>query len=171
MGQRLWIFAYASLMWDAGFDPEETQTAWVSGYHRALCILSVRYRGTTEKPGLVMGLDRGGSCRGLAHLVRRGEEERVRALLDERELPTGVYHPLKLKTRLQDGRTVPALAYVARRDHEQYCRLSEAQAALLTAEGLGSKGRSYEYLECTLKRMEELGIRDARLKRILVLAG
>ena len=167
MSERLWVFAYASLMWDAGFNPEETQTAWVSGYHRALCILSIRYRGTPESPGLVMGLDRGGSCRGLAHLVGKGEEARVTAMLDERELPTGVYSPLKLRTRLGDGRTVSALAYVARRDHVQYRRLPEAEAARLIAQGHGSRGRAYDYLECTLRRMDDLGIRDARLRRIL----
>lgn len=167
MSRRFWVFAYASLMWEPGFEPEETQTAWIYGYHRALCILSIRYRGTKDNPGLVMGLDIGGSCRGQAHLVKRGEEEEVASMLHEREMPTGVYRPLNLKTRLEDGRHVDALAYVARRDHEQYCRLPEDKAARLIRNGFGQRGRAFDYLDCTVRRMDELGIHDASLRRIL----
>jgi cation transport protein ChaC len=170
-GQRLWVFAYASLLWLPGFTPEKTLTAWIHGYHRSLCLLSVRYRGTEKNPGLVMGLDKGGSCRGQVHLVKAGEEERVTADLFEREMKTGVYHPLFLNARLEDGKDVKALSFVARRDHEQYRRLSEADAARLVRTGVGEKGRAYDYLECTLKRMDELGIHDARLWRILKSAG
>lgn len=170
-GERLWVFAYASLMWFPGFEPEETRTAWISGYHRALCILSVRYRGTPQNPGLVMGLDKGGACRGLAHLVRKGEEEAVTAMLHEREMPTGVYDPRFLRTRLDDGRHVKALSFVALRSHEQFRRLSLQEAATCIRLGVGEKGRAYDYLECTVKRMHELGIHDAKLKRILELAA
>jgi cation transport protein ChaC len=168
--ERLWIFAYASLMWYPGFTPERTETAWISGYHRALCILSIRYRGTEKSPGLVMGLDRGGSCRGQVHLVKRGEEERVKDDLFEREMKTGVYHPLFLNTRLEGGTHVKSLAFVARRDHEQYRRLDEAEAASYVKHGVGDKGRAFDYLANTLARMDELGIHDAKLKRILDLA-
>lgn len=168
--ERLWVFAYASLMWFPGFGPEETRTAWIHGYHRSLCILSVRYRGTTDNPGLVMGLDKGGACRGLAHLVRKGEEEAVTAMLHEREMPTGVYDPRFLAARLDDGRHVKALSFVALRSHEQFRRLPDSEAANCIRHGRGDKGRAYDYLECTLKRMDELGIHDAKLKRILELA-
>ncbi len=171
MAERLWVFAYASLMWYPGFQPERTSAAWINGYHRALCILSVRYRGTMENPGLVMGLDLGGSCRGLAHLVKRGEEKIVSDMLHEREMPTEVYEPRHLRTRLQDGSQVMALAFVAKRDHPQYCRLKEEDAAQRIRHGLGEKGRAYEYLESTLACMDKLGIHDAKLKRILKLAA
>lgn len=170
-GERLWIFAYASLLWFPGFEPEETRAAWIHGYHRALCILSVLYRGTPQNPGLVMGLDKGGACRGLAHLVRKGEEEAVTAMLYEREMPTGVYVPRFLKTRLDDDRKINALSFVAKRDHAQFRRLSVQEAATCIKQGVGEKGRAYDYLECTVKRMDELGIHDAKLKRILELAA
>ena len=68
-GSDVWIFAYGSLMWDPGFPYEEARPAVLKGYHRALCLYSTRYRGTPEKPGLVLGLDRGGACRGIGYRV------------------------------------------------------------------------------------------------------
>lgn len=170
MQERLWVFAYASLIWQPGFQPEKSLKARINGYHRSLCVLSVLYRGTPDNPGLVMGLDRGGSCLGVVHLVGLGEEEAVRAKLDARELPTGVYDPLFLQARTETGDSVLALAYVAKRDHEQYRRLDEAKTARLVREGLGKSGRAFDYLRETLDSLEKLGIRDGKLKKILELA-
>lgn len=170
MGERFWVFAYASLMWQPDFEPEKTLKARLRGYHRAMCILSIRYRGTEQNPGLVMGLDRGGSCLGLIHLVKAGEEKRVRDMLDARELPTGVYDPRFLETEAEDGERIPALAYVARREHVQYRKLEIDEAAKLVRQGTGASGRAYDYLRETLDSMRKLGIKDAKLERLLKLA-
>ena len=92
-------------------------------------------------------------------------------MLHEREMPTGVYEPRLLKTRLLDGSQVMALAFVAKRDHVQYFRLTETEAAFRIRHGQGEKGRAFDYLESTLTCMDELDIHDAKLKRILRLAA
>ena len=68
-GKDLWVFAYGSLTWDPGFPFEEARPALLRGYHRAFCLYSTHYRGTPERPGLVLGLDRGGACRGIAYRI------------------------------------------------------------------------------------------------------
>lgn len=92
-----WVFAYGSLMWDPGFRYKVMQPATIRGYHRSACILSIRYRGTPERPGLVLGLDRGGACRGRAYLVDGANRAEVIDYLDNRELVTGVYKRRNLR--------------------------------------------------------------------------
>ncbi len=82
----LWVFAYGSLMWNPGFAVRETRPARLHGFHRAFCIYSEHYRGTPEKPGLILGLLAGGSCRGLAHrLPSEGLRRRAPLPLDARD--------------------------------------------------------------------------------------
>ena len=117
-----WVFGYGSLMWRPGFPFVEAATAHLAGMHRALCVYSWVHRGTRERPGLVLGLDRGGSCKGIAYRVSGTERERVIAYLRERELVTRVYleawRPIRL-ARAGVG-VATALTYVVDRDHEQY---------------------------------------------------
>jgi len=164
----IWVFGCGSLMWQPDFPHVETRLALLRGYHRALCIYSTRYRGTPEQPGLVAGLDRGGSCRGRAYRVAANEVEGVLEYLDYREMLTGVYHPKFVPVRLDDGRRVPAYAFIARRDHEQYAgHLTHEEAARLVRQGNGSRGPSREYLENTIGQLADMGIRDSALLRIL----
>ena len=110
----LWIFAYGSLMWSPCFAFRERILARVHGYHRALCILSTRYRGTQRKPGLVMGLCRGGSCWGVAYRVGPGQVLSALRRLWHREMPRRVYRQVLLQAQLRhSARAVPALAFVA----------------------------------------------------------
>lgn len=163
-----WVFAYGSLMWRPEFDYIEVRTAVIRGWHRAMCILSTRYRGQPDAPGLVLGLDRGGSCRGRAFRVDAGRADEVKAILHEREMITNVYKPRILPARLDDGRVVDAYGFVARRDHPQYVSgLSPEQAARLIRDAYGAKGPCREYLENTVRHLDELGIRDARMHRLL----
>ncbi len=171
MERPLWVFAYGSLMWRPDFAFVERVPALLHGYHRAPCVLAIRYRGTPERPGLVVGLDRGGSCRGIAYRVAEEHRHHVWEYLVEREMITRVYRPAVPPLRLGDGRRARAVAFVVRRDHPQYAGgLSDAEAARIIAGGVGDKGTSREYFANTITHLDALGIREGRLHRILRLA-
>ena len=164
----IWVFGCGSLMWQPDFSYLEVSPALLRGYHRALCVYSTRYRGTPERPGLVMGLDRGGSCRGRAFRVAAAEAEAVLAYLDGREMLTGVYRPDFVGVRLDDGRRVAAYAFIVRRDHRQYTgKLPPERAAELIVQGHGGRGSSLEYLQNTVTHLLGMGIRDKALQRVL----
>lgn len=166
-----WVFAYGSLMWRPGFPHADSRPAVLHGYHRALCVYSTRYRGTPERPGLVLGLDRGGSCRGRVMRVAREDARHVIAYLNEREMVNRVYTPRTLGVRLDDGRRVRAYAFTVRRDHAQYAgKLPLERAADVVRLGHGPRGSSLEYLENTVAHLDELGITGGPLHRILELA-
>ncbi len=114
-----WVFGYGSLMWDPGFAHDECCDARIFGYHRAFCIYSHRYRGTPERPGLVLGLDRGGSCWGKAYRVSPCRVEETIAYLWEREMVTGVYEPRTVTVRAKSGREISGHAFVVDRRHQQ----------------------------------------------------
>ncbi len=165
-----WVFAYGSLIWRPGFDYVETSKATLCGWHRAMCILSTHYRGCAETPGLVLGLDRGGSCRGLAYRVAGEEATTVQCYLHDREMVTGVYQPKFIRLKLEDGRQVPGYVFVARRDHAQYAGLlSPDAAARLIRQGNGFTGSSRDYLANTVTHLESLGLHDEALRRLLYL--
>ena len=98
----LWIFGYGSLMWDPGFPHVDLAPALIFGYHRELCIYSSRWRGTPEQPGLVLGLDRGGACRGIAFRIAAPDVVTSLDALWDREMRRGVYHPRLLRARLPE---------------------------------------------------------------------
>lgn len=161
------MFAYGSLMWQPDFAPAEIRPARLAGWHRAMCILSTIYRGTPESPGLVLGLDRGGSCVGRALKVGAAEWPAVKHRLDERELVTGVYLPRFLPVLLDDGRRVPAYAYVVDRAHWQYWAGAPDEAVRLIRQGHGKGGRARDYLASTVSHLAEMGIRQGKLHRLL----
>ncbi|MEM0899475.1 MAG: gamma-glutamylcyclotransferase [Pseudomonadota bacterium] len=165
--QDLWVFGYASLMWRPGFDVEETVRARLNGYHRSLCIHSFEHRGTRERPGLVMGLDRGGSCVGLALRVGGAKRDDVLQYLRERELVTHVYAERWLKVLLSDRRTVEAVTYVVDRSHEQYAGKLNVTTAVETVCGSrGKAGPNEDYVLNTAEHLSELKIRDRWLEAV-----
>jgi cation transport protein ChaC len=167
----LWVFGYGSLMWSPGFRYEEKETALARGYHRALCILSSRYRGTPEKPGLVMGLCRGGSCWGMAFRVRETRVMHVLEALWFREMRNKVYKPKLIRVTASPGRRVRALAFVADTAHSQFVKELDLHGrAQLVAQGIGQRGRCVDYIRNTLEHMLELGVNDPHLARVLDLA-
>jgi glutathione-specific gamma-glutamylcyclotransferase len=163
-----WVFGYGSLMWDTGFAYIEARHARVFGYHRALCLLSVRNRGTPQKPGLVLSMDRGGSCHGIAFRVAPPDVERTRLYLWEREMITAAYRPALLNARLRGGGRARVLAFVARLDHEQYyCAPSPKHAAELIRQGCGARGTALDYLRNVIRHLDEMGIAEGPLHRVL----
>ncbi|MCB1387510.1 MAG: gamma-glutamylcyclotransferase [Nitratireductor sp.] len=162
-----WVFGYGSLIWRPGFEFIEESRARLHGYHRALCVYSWVHRGTQEKPGLVLGLDRGGSCLGLARLVSGDKREAVIAYLRERELVTHVYREKWLSIALEDGRKVAAITYVVDRDHQQYAAPQAPEILVSTVGGaVGKSGENRDYVKNTVASLEGLGIRDHALERI-----
>lgn len=164
---EFWVFGYGSLMWNPGFEFEERQAAHLFGFRRSLCVRSWVHRGTQEKPGLVLGLDRGGSCRGMAFRVAPRRWGAVVDYLRERELVTHVYKERTLPATLGDGRRVRALAYVIDRDHHQYAgALSVEEAAAAVSSAAGKAGPNIDYVTNTLLHLREMGIRDHWLEDV-----
>ncbi|MBZ9726569.1 gamma-glutamylcyclotransferase [Mesorhizobium sp. CO1-1-11] len=162
-----WVFGYGSLIWRPGFAHVETRRARLHGYRRSLCVYSFVHRGTRQRPGLVLGLDHGGSCVGLAYRVPGELRDEVIAYLRERELVTSVYVERMLKVRLDGGGTVEAVAYIVDRKHEQYAgALDAADAAAVVRGAVGRSGDNEDYVLSTLKHLEPLEIRDHWLEDV-----
>lgn len=170
---HLYVFGYGSLIWKPGFAHAGAHPALLRGWHRRFCLWSRLYRGTPEAPGLVLGLDRGGACRGVAFRVPGMRARAVLAYLQDREMPNGeeVYERRILPVRLLDdgGRTVRAVAFVANRRHASYCRPCPEAAAAAIARGAGQAGSNREYLLNTVAHLRAMGVRDAGLDRIAAL--
>jgi cation transport protein ChaC len=164
----LWVFGYGSLMWRPGFEFVERVEATLNGYHRALCILSVHHRGTPERPGLVLGLDRGGSCRGIAFRVAPEMTEATLDYLREREQVTSVYRETQHRLRLGDGRVVQGTAFTVDRTHTQYARtLSHEALVERVRHGVGVSGNNPDYVRATVAELASMGIRDRTLARVI----
>jgi len=169
-----WIFAYGSLMWRPGFAFREAAHARLTGYHRCFCIYSTHHRGTPERPGLVLGLDRGQVCGGIAYRVAGDQAKAIIDYLRKRELVNGVYREAIVPVTLAGDvrRDVMALAYTVERAHPSYvARLSLADQARLIRGAKGISGTNLDYLANTMRHLGELGIRERSLERLLVLAG
>ncbi|MBC8020407.1 MAG: gamma-glutamylcyclotransferase [Methyloceanibacter sp.] len=163
---ELWVFAYGSLMWQPGFAFSEQAPAALIGAHRSLCIYSFHHRGTTEHPGLVLGLDEGGACRGVAFRVVSGKKEATLAYLRAREQVTDVYVERTKPVSLLDGsgRELEALCYMVDRGHPQYAgRLSIETQARLVRSAAGRSGTNLDYVLNTVRHLEEAGIDDVEL--------
>ena len=166
----LWVFGYGSLIWKPGFAFLEQTRARLIGEHRSLCIYSLEHRGTPEKPGLVLGLDRGGACQGVAFRVAQGERKATIDYLREREQVTGVYREVMRSVWLKNGERVRALAYVADRSHAQYAgRLSLDEQMRLVRQGHGNYGPNTDYVISTVEALEDQDIRDAQLHQLAAL--
>jgi cation transport protein ChaC len=164
---ELWVFGYGSLIWRPGFPYLERQTARLIGAHRALCVYSWVHRGTQTHPGLVLGLDQGGTCRGIAFRVAPQDWDGVVAYLRGREQVTAVYREKVRPVRLADGSAATALTYLVDRTHAQYAgKLDEETQFSLVAEAQGQSGANRDYVINTAKHLAELGIPDAALDRL-----
>ena len=165
--EPVWIFAYGSLMWDPAFPRAESTTALLRGYHRSFCLYSYDYRGTRTRPGLTLGLDHGGACRGI--VLRLPSEALAHAIdrLWAREMTAPrVYDMRLLPVRTADGAR-EAFAFTVRRDHPDYAgRLSPDETARIIAGAVGRRGACRDYLADTERHLQALGIADAPLSRL-----
>jgi cation transport protein ChaC len=163
-----WVFGYGSLIWNPGFPYLRSERALLRGAHRSLSVYSHRHRGTAERPGLVFGLSRGGSCAGVAFEVASSDWDDVFAYLQDREQDRGVYREAWRRVTLADGAGVTALAYLVNEDHPQFAgRLDIAEQVRLVAGGTGESGRNAEYVRRTAEHLLALGIRDKALLAIV----
>ncbi len=141
----LWVFGYGSLMWRPGFAYLERVPARLVGLHRALCVFSFVHRGTPERPGLVLGLDRGGMCRGIAYRVAATKRAETIGYLRAREQVTTVYLETMRQIELEDRsrRRVRALCYVVDRSHVQYAgRLASPRACITCGRAMAAPAQT-----------------------------
>lgn len=163
----LWVFAYGSLIWNPDLAVVETRRAKIFGLHRSLCLWSTVNRGTPDCPGLVLGLDAGGSCEGVAYRVAARDVRSEFRRLWHREMSRGSYAPTWLKTHTPHG-AVHALAFVMLRDAPTYAgRLDDDAVLSVLAHSCGRYGTTAEYVRRTVDALHAHGLRDARLERCL----
>lgn len=162
-----WVFGYGSLMWNPGFQYSEVHPATLNDYHRAFCVYSHFYRGTPERPGLVLGLSPGGKCQGLAFRVDRQRAETVKAYLNEREMVSYAYVARTIPV-LVGGGSVQSYTFVADKDHHQYAGdLGMDKTAEMIMEAKGEAGLNRDYLINTIRRLEAQGFVDQSLHDLL----
>lgn len=175
-GEDLWVFGYGSLMWNPEFPFVERRYAVLHGYHRSFCVYSHRYRGTPERPGLVLGLDAGGACKGIAYRIAAEDEPSVLDYLWYREMVSGVYrptlHPVDLAepeeatTHAGRSQRVDCCCFVADRRHRQYAGgLPYEESLRLLRQGVGMNGPNRDYLLNTVDHLRQLGVEDQGLER------
>lgn len=165
-GRDVWVFGYGSLIWNPAFHFVEQRIGTVYGYHRRFCLWVPLGRGTPDAPGLMLGLEPGGCCRGVAFRIA---PEAVEAELDivwRREMVTHAYRPCWVRVHTVAG-PVSAIAFAINRAHERYAgRLAQDEVVNVLATAQGALGRSADYLFSTVEHLEALGIRDWPLHRL-----
>jgi glutathione-specific gamma-glutamylcyclotransferase len=170
----LWIFGYGSLMWKPGFDYAEAARARLIGFRRGFCIYSTHHRGAPSRPGLVLGLDRGGMCDGIAYRVPPETARATAEYLRVREQVNGVYREALVPLTIEEGRRreVMAKAYIVERVHPSYAgQLSLDRQARLIRGAKGVSGANLDYLINTLAHLAQLGIHEPELTRLLTMIG
>ena len=164
-GAGWWVFGYGSLLWNPLFPIAEARAAMVHGLHRSFCLRSLASRGTPERPGLVLALEPGGACRGVAYRLPAPLAMDELHLLWRREMVVGAYRPRWVKLQSAERRLV-ALTFVVRRDHVQYARLAHDQQAAIIADACGAFGSSCDYLMRTRAALAAHGIIDGYLETL-----
>ncbi len=160
---RVWIFGYGSLIWNPAFHFAERRSALLYGYHRQFCLWARAGRGSPSRPGLMLAIERGGSCHGVAYRLHKDQIETELDVVWRREMLTMAYRPVWAHVRTAKG-IEPAIAFAVNRGHERYVRGLDVDSTVhyLTT-GTGPLGRCRDYLFDTVEHLRQLGIRDRRL--------
>lgn len=166
-GTDAWVFGYGSLMWNPAINVVESKKAHVRGYHRMFCLTLHVGRGAPEKPGLMLGIDRGGSCTGVAHRIAADEVESELSILWMREMLSGAYEPRWVNADVDGKGRTRVLTFVINRYHPRYEGvLPEDEAARRVAQAHGLLGTNRDYLYRTVKHLAELGIEDGPMRSL-----
>lgn len=163
----LWVYGYGSLVWRPEFEFVERRFALLRGYHRSLCLWSRVNRGTPERPGLVFGLDVGGSCRGMVYRIAAHKVQDTLTELWKREMPSGAYLPKWLGCATEPS-SVKALAFVMDRSKDAYVSgLTHEQLVAIVRDAHGSYGPCTEYVLETAQALKDVGIHDRKLDALV----
>jgi cation transport protein ChaC len=163
---RVWVFAFGSLIWNPAFHFVERRTARIHGFHRQFCLWARAGRGSPERPGLMLSLESGGSCAGVAYRLAARAAATELDVIWRREMFTMAYRPVWTTAHTPNG-PEPAIAFSANRAHERYVPGLEAEAVVrYLATGAGPMGRCCDYLFDTVAHLRQLGIRDRRLEAL-----
>jgi len=162
----VWVFAYGSLIWNPAFHHAGRTTARIWGLHRLFCLQTPLGRGSPDNPGLVLALDLGGSCAGIAYrLPDDGIREELQYVWD-REMALDSYRAVWIRARTDEG-PINAVTFAINHSSERYVsKLPEEQKVHMLAHASGHLGSSREYLENTVDQLREAGIRDHYLFRL-----
>lgn len=165
--EDVWVYGYGSLIWRPEFDFTEQRAALLHGYHRALCLWSRVNRGTPDQPGLVFGLDVGGSCRGMAYRIPAADVPTTMEALWRREMPSGAYIPRWLNCRTEQGQ-ISALAFTMNRNTDAYVRgLPTERLINIVRNAHGTYGPCVEYVLETAQALKRSNIQDKRLQTLV----
>ncbi len=166
LSRGVWLFGYGSLIWNPAFHFTDRLTGTVHGYHRRFCLWTHLGRGCPERPGLVLGLERGGSCRGVAFHIAPAAVEEELAIVWRREMLSGAYVPRWVEVHTALG-AVRAITFAINRAHERYARyLPDDRVAEVIAAAEGFLGPCADYLINTVDQLAQLGIRDRPLEQL-----
>lgn len=167
IGDDVWVFGYGSLMWNPAINVLDSRKAHVRGYHRTFCLTVGAGRGSPEQPGLMLAIDRGGSCSGVAHRIAENAVASELAILWLREMMSGAYEPRWLNADIAELGRRRVLAFVSNRSHPRYeGQLAEERAAQRIAVAKGLLGTNREYLYRTVNHLAALGIEDGPLRSL-----
>jgi glutathione-specific gamma-glutamylcyclotransferase len=175
-GQDVWVFGYGSLMWNPAIHIADSRKAHVRGYHRTFCLSLGAGRGTPERPGLMLGIDRGGSCTGVAHRVAADQAESELSILWLREMVSGAYEPRWVSADVEGVKRLRVLTFVINRSHPRYegqLAIEVAARRIVAAQGI--LGTNRDYLYRTVRHLAELGIEDGPMhaleRKVRILAN
>jgi len=164
---NLWVFGYGSLMWNPEFEYEQSSIAKVYGFHRRLCLWSVRYRGTAKNPGLVVGMASGGSCLGMIFKVPDANIKPTLEYLHEREMISDAYRPLIKRAHLINGDIFNALTFVSKTRHPQFApKMSIETITDITSNAIGPRGSNSEYIINTARHLNSIGIFNTEIHQV-----
>jgi cation transport protein ChaC len=167
-GGPLWLFAYGSLIWKPAFDPVESSRSVAHGWHRAFTMEMKRWRGSPEQPGLMMVLERGGVCHGVAYRLPDADHRAQIARMVERETAyRGDLASIRWISVETGAERVRALAFwtTSRRGDFGH-KLSVDETARRIARACGHAGSNAAYLYRTVAGLDAFGIRDRNLWRL-----
>ncbi len=163
----MWVFGYGSLIWNPALYFTEKKRGTVHGYHRRFCLWSTIGRGSPSRPGLMLGLERGGSCKGIFYKIDRREIRTELDIVFRRELITAAYRPTWVSARVLGKSPFKAIAFVINRDHNRYAGMLDDETVIQTiADAKGTLGSCSDYLYETVLQLENLGMPDRRLASI-----